>query len=270
MRKLSSFPKSLVKQVLLKSGIIIRRIPSASRDMALSFDEEFEDVFHLVQDHTMVPKEGLKCLYDQTIFCERNMIPGDYVECGVWKGGSVGVMALANLKHGRSRRALHLFDAFDDICEPDAAVDGARAVTEVQRWTKSGGTQGKLVPLKGIYDQFGGHGTIHACRTLLEKTIRYDGSHIHYHQGWFQETLPLQSGAIKHIAILRLDGDWYASTKVCLDHLFEKVVPGGFVIIDDYGTYDGCRKAVGEFLAKLERPLFLNVVNSEIRYLIKG
>jgi hypothetical protein len=125
-----------------------------------------------------------------------------------------------------------------------------------------------LVPLKGIYDQFGGHGTIDECRTLLERIIGYDGSQIHYHQGWFQETLPSQASAIKNIAILRLDGDWYASTKVSLDYLFEKVVPGGFVVIDDYGSYDGCRKAVDEFLARLEQPLFLNVVNSQIRYLI--
>jgi hypothetical protein len=216
----------------------------------------------------MVSKEGLKSLYDQAVFCERVALGGDFVECGVWKGGSVGVMALANLKHGRSRRTLHLFDAFDDICEPDAAVDGERAITEVHRWTNGGGTQGRLVPLKGIYDQFGGHGTIDECRTLLERIIGYDGSQIHYHQGWFQETLPSQASAIKNIAILRLDGDWYASTKVSLDYLFEKVVPGGFVVIDDYGSYDGCRKAVDEFLARLEQPLFLNVVNSQIRYLI--
>ena len=62
-----------------------------------------------------------------------------------------------------------------------------------------------------------------------------------YHKGWFQETLPGVTKEIKQIAILRLDGDFYASTKVCLDFLYEKVVSGGFIIVDDYGTREGCR-----------------------------
>ena len=71
------------------------------------------------------------------------------------------------------------------------------------------------------------------------------------------------------IAILRLDGDWYASTKICLDHLYERVVPGGFVIVDDYGTYEGCQKAVDELLAGLPQRPFLNVVTADVRYWIK-
>jgi len=269
--KFLNSPKSFVKRALLKSGFVISRLPSTATAAPgdIPFDDEFEMVFQVVQNHSMVAKEGLKSLYDQAVFCERHGVPGDFVECGVWKGGSVGVMALANLKHSKSRRPLHLFDAFDDICEPDAAVDGQRALTEVRRWAKAGGTRGRLVPLKGMYDQFGGHGTIDDSLVLLEKNIGYDGAHIHFHKGWFQETLPAKSAAIKEIAILRLDGDWYASTRACLEHLFEKVVSGGFVIIDDYGAYDGCRKAVDEFIAELGKPLYLNAVTSEIRYLIK-
>ena len=102
---------------------------------------------------------------------------------------------------------------------------------------------------------------------MLEQSIGYPADYLHYHQGWFQDTLPEQHKELDRIAMLRLDADWYASTKLCLDHFFYSVVAGGFVIIDDYGAYDGCRKAVDEFLAKTGNPFFLNVVNETIRYI---
>ncbi|HJW08688.1 MAG TPA: TylF/MycF/NovP-related O-methyltransferase, partial [Holophagaceae bacterium] len=168
------------------------------------------------------------------------------------------------------RRDLHLFDAFTEICEPDEKVDGARAVAEVKTWTRNqGGTEGRLKALTGIYDAFGGPGTLEENRTLLETTIGYDPDRIHYHQGWFQDTLPLDAGKIGPIALLRLDGDWYASTKVCLEHLYDHVVSSGIVIIDDYGTYEGCRKAVDEFIAARGLRIFLSHVDPDCRYWIK-
>jgi hypothetical protein len=262
-------PGRALKRIASACGFEVRR-KSAAPATVVRAPDEFDQAFDVVKENTMVATDALRSLYDQVRFCERRAVPGAYVECGVWKGGSIGVMALANLKHSGTRRELHLFDAFDDICQPDASVDGDRAVREVRQWTSDGGTAGKLVPLKGIYDQFGGHGTIEVCRDLLERKIGYPSSSTIYHEGWFQETLPRDAESIDKIAILRLDGDWYASTKVCLDYLFDKVVPGGFVIIDDYGAYDGCRKAVDEFIERLGRPYFLNVVNSETRYLIKA
>ncbi|HXI69239.1 MAG TPA: TylF/MycF/NovP-related O-methyltransferase [Verrucomicrobiae bacterium] len=85
---------------------------------------------------------------------------------------------------------------------------------------------------------------------MLTKEIGYDPGFLHFLKGWFQETMPKDSSQISQIAILRLDGDWYDSTRVCLEFLYDKVVPGGFVIIDNYGAYEGCRKAVAEFRQK--------------------
>lgn len=216
----------------------------------------------------MVAEPGLFSLYQQAVFCESNDLRGDFVECGVWKGGAVGLMALVNLNYGKTRRHLHLFDSFEEICEPDEKVDGARAISEVKKWSKQGGTKGRLNPLKGIYDHRGGPGTIEENKHLLNDLIGYESEYIHFHKGWFQETLPEQHKAIKSIAILRIDADWFASTKICLDYLFNIVVPGGFVIIDDYGAYEGCKMAVDEFLTSNKKRLFLNPVNTEIRYLI--
>ena len=206
----------------------------------------------------MVAKEGLFSLYDIAVFCETRDIVGDFVECGVWKGGYVGLMAFVNLKYGTTRRHIHLFDSFQEICEPDENVDGEKALSEAKRWSTNGEMKGRHIPMRGIYDRKGGPGKIEENRKLLEGIIRYDPNYLHYHRGWFQEVLPYKHKQIDKIAILHLDADWYASTKICLDYLFDKVVSGGFVIIDDYGAYDGCKKAVDEFMMTTDKPLYLN------------
>jgi O-methyltransferase len=241
------------------------------KDSPLGWDFEAEamELIPVIRSCTMLPVPRLVSLYQQVRHCEEAGIAGAFVECGVWKGGSVGLMALANLKHGQQRRQLYLFDIFQEICEPDAAVDGARAIREVRAWAPGGGVQGKLVPLKGVYDSFGGPGTLEGNRDLLERTIGYDPAFIHYQVGWFQDTVEKAAPSIGPIAILRLDGDWYASTKICLEHLYDQVVSGGFVIVDDYGTYEGCKKAVDEFLATRNLHVYLSHVDPDCRYWIK-
>jgi hypothetical protein len=174
-------------------------------------------------------------------------------------------MACAAQRSGEERD-LHLFDSFSDIVEPDWRVDGERAVREAGGKEHS---QGRLKPLTGIYDRLGGHGTVDACRNLLETTLHYPANQIAIHQGWFQETIPAAAPSIGPIALLRIDADWYASTKTSLDHLYNLVTSGGAVIIDDYGGYDGCKKAVDEFLTSRSLHPFLNHVDEECVYWFK-
>ncbi|MFA5139947.1 MAG: TylF/MycF/NovP-related O-methyltransferase [Elusimicrobiota bacterium] len=238
--------------------------------LGYEMEDEATEYIRLVKRNTMLSKRRLVTLYQQAVYCEEFEIPGSFVECGVWKGGAMGIMALANLRKGRTRRRLHLFDAFQDICEPDAAVDGNRAVQEVGRVaSRARRDQGKLEPVVGFYDEFGGPGTLEENRRLLEQEIRYPADHIFYHVGWFQHTIPAERDGIGPIAILRLDGDWYASTKVCLENLCDKVVPGGVVIIDDYGTYDGCKRAVDEYLREKKVPIYLAPIDSDCRFFVK-
>ena len=238
----------------------------------VGFDGEEEARVNIgkIRGRSMVAYSSLVSLWQQIQFCEENGIAGDYVECGVWKGGSIGLMALANQRYGSGRRPIHLFDAFDDICEPDPSVDGERALAEVEKFAERDrkSISGQLTPVEGIYDHLGGPGQLEDVKRFLVQDIGYEPDHLIFHKGWFQETLPVAD--ISQIAVLRLDGDWYASTKVCLDYLYDKVVPGGFVIIDDYGCYEGCRKAVDEFLAGRNENLFLNHVNKDCRYWIKS
>jgi hypothetical protein len=259
--------KHLLKHVLETAGYEVKR-KNVSADPPEThrpqLEEEAESMIRVIQGHTMLPYPRLLSLYEQAVFCETAGLPGAFVECGTWKGGAVGLMALANLAHGKTPRHIHLFDSFEGIPEPDEAVDGTKAVMEARR--AGGGTKGRLVSVAGFYQDAG---ALETNRELLEETIGYDPAWLHYHEGWFQDTLPRAAGEVAEIAVLRLDGDWYASTKVCLDYLYHQVVSGGFVIIDDYGCYEGCRRAVDEFLqAEGIRP-FLHRIDSEGRYWIK-
>jgi len=211
-----------------------------------------------VRPYTMLSRARLTTLYRQVQHLDAHGRSGALVECGTWKGGAVGMMALANLDAEAPPRHIHLFDAFDDICEPDPAVDGQRILEEVREHLGPIDVQGRLAPMRGAYASFGGPGTIHEARRLLEREVGYDPRYLHFHKGWFQDTLPVVADSLGAIALLRLDGDLYASIKVCLDHLFDLVVPGGFVVIDDYGYYDGCTRAVDEFIAERQLDAYLH------------
>jgi len=269
--------KRLVRKLINAMGFdivplrsILENNLNIDEKLGFEFEDEAEACISIIQHNTMLSKRRLVTLYQQVAYCERNDISGAFVECGVWKGGATGMMALANLQTGKARRDLHLFDAFQEICEPDAAVDGERALREVQQFTgRSGHDKGMLQPLTGIYDFLGGPGTLAENRQLLENTIGYPAEFLHYHVGWFQETLPADCEAVGPIAILRLDGDWYASTKICLEYFFDKVVNGGIVIIDDYGTYEGCKRAVDEFIKLKHIQVYLAPIDSDCRFFVK-
>lgn len=260
--------KKCIQTVIGSLGLEIRKMGDHAF-LGYDLESEANDLILKVRPYTMLSRQRLLSLYQQVVFCERQNVPGCFIECGVWKGGAVALMALANMKYSVKPRVIHLFDSFTEICEPDASVDGERAVSEVTKWG-NGGSSGKLEPINGVYDSFGGPGSLEGNMELMEKVIGYDPMSLLYHKGWFQETVPRNANDIGQIAILRLDGDWYASTKVCLEHLYDKVVPGGFVIIDDYGAYEGCRKAVDEFMLENEISVFLNHIDSEARYWIKN
>lgn len=275
--------KKITKSIFSSFGFSINRIQKQKPENTIAepydplkgfdYEKEAGEAVKLTIENSMIGAVSLGTLYEQAVYCEKNGIEGSFVECGVWKGGAVGAMAKGNIDFGKKRRDLHLFDAFDDICPPVAAVDGQKAVDDVKKYSllqNEDEMQGQLEPIKGAYDAFGGHGTIDGCRKLLIEDIKYPQEYIHFHKGWFQETLPVDASKIDKIAILRLDGDWYDSIKVCLDFLFDKVVKGGLVVIDDYGYYEGCTKAVDEFLAGRNIKTFLSYSTTSCRYFVKN
>jgi hypothetical protein len=162
-------------------------------------------------------------------------VPGGFVECGVWKGGSSAIMALA-IKNSGQERHLHLFDSFEGLPEP-TEKDGEDAAVY-----SGGRNQGKLTTVNQC--QAG----LDEVRHLILDKIKVPEKLAHFHIGWFQNTVPIDAGKLGPIALLRLDGDWYDSTKVCLENLYPLVTPGGIIIMDDYFAWEGCKKATDEYL----------------------
>ena len=199
----------------------------------------------LVQPYTMVGFERLMNAYDLVRRAEEKGLRGAIVECGVYKGGSAAVMTMA----ASSRPDVWLFDSFEGLPEP-TVEDGAMAVEYAgQR------ASGALEPIGQCV------GPLDVVKELFFEKIGADPSRIHIRQGWFQETLPVARHEIGPIAVLRLDGDWYDSTRVCLENLYDLVIAGGFVLIDDYGYWEGCRRAVDEFFAARKLDVALNAVD---------
>jgi hypothetical protein len=181
-------------------------------------------------------------------YVERRGLTGDVVECGVWRGGSSMAMALELLRLGNTDRVLHLFDTFEGMPVPgDTDVD-LEGISAVQRLAEEDPATG-LVWAKASQED---------VRVNLHST-GYPMAKVHLVRGKVEDTIPDQ--APEQIAILRLDTDWYASTAHELAHLVPRVVRGGVLMIDDYGHWQGARKAVDEFLEGPGRHLFLHRID---------
>jgi hypothetical protein len=225
------------------------------------YDEEaaIKSAMMLVWDHTMISYDRLATLWLQVRYLDRNGIAGDLAECGIFKGGAIGMMALAHIaSRSKPVRRLHLFDSFEGLPEPQADMDGDQATEYV-----GGQASGALVTT-GLLSC-----SADVSRRLLDERIRYPTTLVQYHVGWFQETLPRDADSIPEIGLLRLDGDWYESTRVCLEYLYPKVVRNGVVVIDDYGYWQGCHQAVDEFLSRQPGPIMLHHIDSSARYWLK-
>lgn len=234
-------------------------------DASLAYGQGYDDeekicaAIRRVRRNTMSSFERLATLWQQVAHLDRYSIQGALVECGVWKGGSAGMMALSHLgaTGGKPSRELHLFDSFEGLPEP-GKLDGTKADSySGHRMDGKMEAIGKCV------------GPIEDVERLLFREIGYPEKLVRFHKGWFQDTIHAGLREPSRIALLRLDGDWYESTKVCLDHLYDRVVPGGIVVMDDYGHWEGCKRATDEFIARLGKPVYLHHIDYTGRYWIK-
>ena len=183
-------------------------------------------------------------------------VPGDFVECGVWRGGSALIMGSVLKKLNQTRR-LHLFDSFQGLPQP-SAEDGERAADY-----SDGQRDGKMVPVAKC------EATIDHVKSALFNDAKLDPSYVEFYEGWFQDTVPVSGNRLSKIAVLRLDGDWYASTQVCLEHLYPRLSSGGIIILDDYYCWDGCKKATDEYRAHHHINAPLIQVDNDCCYWIK-
>ncbi len=187
---------------------------------------------HKLMSYSLVGAAGLEATYDAVYAVEQNQVPGSIVECGVAQGGSAAVMALVAAHFGNHRN-IWLFDSYEGLPEPtnEDFIDGAT------------GLHVRELPLGsclGLQEQ---------VEALLFDKLKLDRQRITLIKGWFEDTTPSYVDHVSDIVVLRIDADWYESVKCCLDNLYDYVVQGGYVIIDDYGTCFGARKAMDEFLS---------------------
>lgn len=208
-------------------------------------EPEFLELYELCREETMTSIERMYALYTATRYAMEHPVPGDLVECGVWRGGSVMLMALTLLRHGCDDRVLWLYDTFDGMTAPTAEdvqeMSGRPAIDILAEREKSADD-----PFWGL-----------APRRVVEENLRRTGypvDRIRVVEGDVLATIP--STAPAEIALLRLDTDWYASTRHELEQLYPRLARGGVLIVDDYGYWRGARKATDEYLGALPgRPL---------------
>ncbi|MEU3056257.1 TylF/MycF/NovP-related O-methyltransferase [Streptomyces griseus] len=207
------------------------------------YDDEAKDIIRAVKPYSMTSPERLNAFILATRHIARHGIPGDIVECGVWRGGSMQACARTLLSVGETERDLYLFDTYEGMTPPtaeDLRRDGrpARELLDAQ---------GKDRPIWAV-------ASLEDVKAGFEN-IPYPKERVHYVRGRVEDTVPAQ--APEQISILRLDTDWYASTKHELEHLYSRLVSGGVLLIDDYGYWQGSRQAVDEFLDKTGEQLLL-------------
>lgn len=222
-----------------------------------SFEQADLATMRQVAPFTMTSPGRLIALVDAVRYIVDNGIQGDFAECGVWRGGSMMAAALTLARVGDRSRSLYLFDTFEGMTEP-TAVDVAHDGRSAQDMMAS--TQRKQG--RGVWS----YATLEDVQQNMRST-GYPAERVHYVRGKVEDTIPAR--APEKLALLRLDTDWYESTKHELEHLYPRLSADGVLIIDDYGHWEGARRAADEYFARSERKPFLNRLDYTGRLVIK-
>jgi hypothetical protein len=247
----------MIKNVIHKSlralGLEIRRYRGEELAYPPDFTDAETEIIRDVRPWTMTSLERLYALIQAVRYVSANAIEGSIVECGVWKGGSMAAVARTLLQKQDVRRDLYLFDTFDGMSEPtskdvDYSGRGAADILDEDEGYKCGNA-----PLESV-------------RKVLHET-GYPQERIHFIPGKVEDTVPASAPA--SISLLRLDTDWYESTKHELVHLFPRLSHYGVVIIDDYGHWRGSRQACDEYFAEHHISVLLNRIDYTGRIAVK-
>lgn len=238
--------KERVRRLLERRGYVMNQL--YPRDML----PKTRAVIEHVRPFTMTSTEALAALCAAVEHLVQREIEGSIVECGVWRGGSMMAVARTLLDMGVDDRDLYLFDTFEGMVPPTEhdvrVLDGLSAARPES-----------LTPAIAVSQD--------EVAAALRST-GYPSSRIHLIRGPVEETLP-SGGGPESIALLRLDTDWYESTRLELEYLYPLVQSNGFLIIDDYGHWAGAKKAVDEYLEQHAPKLYLHRVDYTVRMTVK-
>jgi O-methyltransferase len=222
--------------------------------------EDLDPVFHVLHARcskfTMTSVERMYALYQAVTYLKRAAIPGDFVECGVWRGGSSMLAALTLLELKDSTRTLYLYDTFEGMSRPTEKDVSYKGHAASGRWEERRHGEGSAWCEASIED----------VRANMSKT-GYPGDRLRFIKGKVEDTVP--SVIPDKNSLLRLDTDWYESTRHEFEHLYPRLEVGGVLIIDDYGHWQGARVAADEYFAAHDIPIFLHRIDYTGRIAIK-
>jgi O-methyltransferase len=248
---------SVIKTAIHKSfrafGLDVIRFRQQEEDYPPDFRSDETDIIRAIRPWTMTSAERIYALIQAVRYVSANAIAGAIVECGVWKGGSMAAIARTLLRLQDVSRDLYLFDTFQGMSEPtsrDCDYSGKQAS---ELLVEDPAFKCSDAPLESV-------------KRVLHET-GYPKERIHFVPGKVEDTIP--ASAPDSISLLRLDTDWYESTKHELVHLFPRLSPRGAIIIDDYGHWRGARQACDEYFALNRIPILLNRIDYTGRIAVK-
>lgn len=230
----------MARKVMARFGFDIARQDSQF------LEPEFKNYYDRCSPFTMVSRERLYAHFQAVNYVVKNRIAGDIVECGVWRGGTSMLGALTLLGLNDTSRRLWLYDTFAGMTKPTevdvSPWDGAIASRLWRKHQEDGINRWCYASLDEVR------------RNIL--SISYPEDNISFIEGDIVETL--KTSIPNQIAVLRLDTDWYESTRVEMEVLFPRLVKGGVLLIDDYGAWEGARKAVDEYIDRNKITILLH------------
>ncbi len=222
-------PKLIIQKIFNAFGYKINK--TENLDPVMDKDKDFLEIYEKCREYTMTSREKMYSLYKSVRYIVKARLPGEIVECGVWRGGSAMLVAYTFVKLGETNRKIYLYDTFEGMTEPTQEDHYFRA----DKWKE---------------EHIDGHSTW--CYASLEEVkenmskTKYPEKNLFYVKGKVEETIPTTLPG--NISLLRLDTDWYESSKHELIHLYPLLVRNGVLIIDDYGlSHAGQRQAVDEY-----------------------
>jgi O-methyltransferase len=212
--------------------------------------------------YTMTGPARVQALVDAVRYCIRRGVPGAFAECGVWRGGSVIAMVMTLQELDVTDRDIYLYDTFEGMTEPtgrDISPIDPPALDDWNEASSRGERPWAYAFGSDIYNE-------ESVRHNVLAT-GYPEDRVHFVRGPVEETVPTHAPG--ELALLRLDTDWYESTRHELQHLYPLLADGGVLIIDDYGHWEGARRAVDEYFAADAQPLLLQRIDYTGRIAVK-
>jgi len=242
--------KKIIRKIINLTGY--RILPQSD----FVIDKEFGAIYEKCKKQTMTSKERMYALYKAVKYIIESKIPGDFVECGVWKGGSAMIIAYTLLELNETDRKIYLYDTFKGMPKPtkEEIRVSKKANDAISIWQKAKTKNYNMWCFSPLSEA---KNNVFSTGYPINKFV--------FIQGKVEKTIPEKMPS--KVALLRLDTDFYESTIHELNYLFPIVTHNGVLIIDDYGHWSGSKKAVDEYF--LGKPILLNRIDYTGRIGIK-